>query len=148
MAYVPVAIYDLDGNFLGYSIKNETVDKLHNTNLWRASDQQDLADQLKRLNQAVDIRAFWPDMRDPEVLALIENPDWEPLKLSPVEVVDEENSDFVWIVEPDETQPGQMDVENSTIVHKYVDAPAPADYAARLKKACEVVARQRAGAYV
>jgi hypothetical protein len=150
MSYSAVSIYDLDGNFLGYSIKQTGVDKLLNNNLWseRPEDVEDLKAQLARLNDAVDIRAYWPDVRDPEVQELVNNPDWEPLVLSPVEVMDEENSIQIWEQEPNlETgEPGILDRDASIIVFKNVMAPAPAHVQARIKKACEIVARRRANA--
>lgn len=145
-AYQAVTVYDLDGNFLGYAIKQVGVDKLHNNNLWAEKDTPDLKEQLQRLNQAGDIRQFWPNVRDPEVQALINDENWEPLEKSPVEVTDEDNSVFIWIEEPTDESPGIMDTENSIIATKIVYAPAPAHASARIKKACEVVARRRAGA--
>ena len=146
MAYQAVSIYTLDGQFLGYGLKQDGVDKLHNNNLWtdRPEDVADLKAQLGRLNEAIDIRAYWPNVRDPEVEALLTNPEFEPLKLSAVEVVDEENSLFVWEEEPSDESPGKMDPDASIIAYKFVDAPAPTDVQARVKKACEIVARQRA----
>jgi hypothetical protein len=146
MSYIAVSIYDLDGSFLGYGIKQEGVDKLLNNNLWTESpeDVSDLKAQLSRLNEAVDIRAYWPNVRDPEVQELVNNPNWEPLEYSPVEVVDEENSIQIWEKEPDNEQPGILDHEASVIVYKHVMAPAPAHVQARIKKACETVARRRA----
>lgn len=147
MSYVAVVIYDMDGNFLGYSIKDEAVDKLHNNNLWTESapDMEDLKAQLARLNDSTAVLAHWPDVRDPEVVALLDDPNFEPLALSPVEVVDEEASVFIWIEEPNDENPfGQMDRENSIINHKIEMAPAATDVQKRVKKACEIVARQRA----
>lgn len=148
MAYRAVSVYTLEGEFLGYSIQQEGIEKLLNNNLWSESpeDTEDLKAQLARLNEAVDIRAFWPNIRDPEVQELINNPDWEPLQMSKVEVVDEDNSLFIWLEEPSDESPGIMDTENSIIEYKLVDAPAPTDVQARWKKACEVIARQRAAA--
>jgi hypothetical protein len=147
MSYSAVVVYDLAGAFLGYSIKQDGVDKLLNNNLWSPDDQDDLKLQLKRLNDATDIRNFWPDVRDPEVQALLDDPEFQPLELSPVEVVDEENSVFIWIEEPSEENPfGKMDPDASIIVHKNEMAPSPARVQERVKNACEIVARRRAGA--
>lgn len=145
-SYQAVSVYSLEGEFLGYTIKQVGVDKLLNNNLWAEADVPDLKAQLQRLNEQGDIRQFWPNVRDPEVQALINDDNWEPLEKSPVQVTDEENSVFVWIEEPSDESPGIMDTENSIIVTKTVLAPAPAHVSARIKKACEVVARRRAGA--
>jgi hypothetical protein len=147
MAYEAVSVYDLDGNFLGYSIKNEAADKLHNNNLWAEADVADLQAQLHRLNDQTAVLAYWPDIRDPEVEALLNDENFEPLVLSPVEVVDEDNSIFIWIREPTEDDPfGQMDRDASVLVYKNVMAPAPTDVHRRNKKAQEIVARKRSGA--
>lgn len=147
MSFQTVYVYDADGTFLGLSIYKPGAQKLHTANLWQNTpeDTADLARQLERLNDDVDVRAFWPDVRDPEVQALLDDPEFEKLKLSPVEVVDEDKSVFVWIEEPSDENPyGKADPELSVIVYKNEMAPAPVDVQARVKKACEVVARRRA----
>jgi hypothetical protein len=148
MTYQAVTIYDANATFLGYAIKQDGVDKLHNTNLWTQNDIEDLKKQLHRLNDQTSVLQFWPDVRDPEVKAITDDPNFEPLKLSPVEVIDEENSVYVWIEEPSEENPfGEMDRELSHIAYKHEMAPAPTDVQARIKKACEIVARRRAEAH-
>jgi hypothetical protein len=150
MAFEAVAIYNLDGQFLGYGIRNtdEGVTKLHSANLWRDTEEDkiDLREQLGRLNANVDIRAFWPQVQDPDVQSILSDPTFEPLKLSPVEVVDEDASVFIWHQEPDPMtgDPGIMDRENSIIINKTVQAPAPVEVKQRIMKACEIVARARA----
>lgn len=147
MSFQTVYVYDADGVFLGLSIYKSGAQKLHTANLWQNNpeDTADLARQLERLNDDVDVRAFWPDVRDEDVQALLNDPEFEKLKLSPVEVVDEDKSVFVWIEEPSDENPyGKADPELSVIVYKNEMAPAPVDVQARVKKACEVVARRRA----
>lgn len=148
MSFETVYVYNGDGKFLGVSIYQPGAQKLQTANLWTDSeeDQKDLADQLQRLNANVDIRAYWPDVRDPEVQVLLNDPEWEPLALSPSPVMDEENSVIVWDVEPSDENPyGRMNEELSVIVEKTVMVPSPVEVQARVKKACEVVARERAG---
>jgi hypothetical protein len=150
MAFEPVAVYNLDGVFVGYGIRNadEGVMKLHSTNLWGETqeDKIDLNEQLGRLNANVDIRAFWPQVQDPDVQAILNEPTFEPLKTSPVEVVDEDNSVFIWHEEPNHEAgtPGIMDQDNSIIIYKTVQTPAPTDVKRRIMKASEIVARARA----
>ena len=146
MSFNAVGVYDLDGLFIGYSIKEDGSQKLHTANLWTESDEdiKDLQAQLLRLNEAVDIRAYWPDVRDPEVVELLNDVNFQPLKMSPVEVEDLENSKLVWIEEPTEGSPGRLDMGPSIIAFKTVDAPAPSDVKLRIKNACEIVARKRA----
>lgn len=149
MAFRTVFVYDSEGQFLGYSIKKDGANKLHTANLWAdtPADKADLQDQLSRLVDNVDVRAFWPQVQDPAVQALLADDSFEPLALSPVEVVDEDKSVFVWIEEPNDENPyGKMDEDRSIIVNKIEMAPAPAHVTARVKKACEVVARTRAEA--
>lgn len=150
MKFEAVAIYNLDGQFLGYGIRNtdEGVTKLHSANLWRdtEADKADLREQLGRLNANVDIRAYWPQVQDPDVQSLLNDPTFEPLKLSPIEVVDEDASVFIWHQEPDHQtgDPGIMDQDNSVIIYKTVQAPAPVEVKRRIMKASEIVARARA----
>jgi hypothetical protein len=148
MSFETVFVYNGDGQFLGTSIYQPGSQKLKTANLWTDSeeDQRDLAEQLQRLNANVDIRAYWPDVRDPEVQVLLEDEQWEPLSLSPAQVVDDEKSVIVWDEEPSDDNPfGRMNEELSVIVEKTVMAPSPVEVQARVKKACEVVARERAG---
>lgn len=146
MSYEIVYVYHGDGSFLGATIYQQGAKKLHTANFWPEGEQGDLATQIDTLNNAVDIRAYWPDVRDPEVQALVNDPAWNPLELSPVEVVDEENSQFVWIEEPNDENPyGRMDEDASTIVHKIAMVPSSAAATARIRKACETVASRRAG---
>lgn len=149
MNFQTVFVYDTDGAFLGFSIFKPGAQKLHTANLWEDTpeDKADLKAQLDRLNDDYDVRAYWPDVRDSEVVALLDDPGFEPLKLSPVEVVDEEKSIFVWIEEPSDENPyGKADPDETIIVYKNEMAPAPVDVQARIKKACEIVARDRARA--
>jgi hypothetical protein len=145
--YVPVMIYSYDGDFIGWTIKNDQVEKLQTTNMWTDEQLSEMADQIARLNNKTGILAYWPDTRDPEVQALINDPNWEPVADEPVEVVDEENSVFIWIRRPnlEEGDVGEMDEDASTLVYKYVMAPPPVLVQARWKKAQEIVARKRAG---
>lgn len=148
MSFTALAVYDLEGNFLGWTIGHfeKNVYKLHTTNLWQENEGDDLKDQLLRLNDQVDIKAFWPDVREPEVQALLNDPNWAPVQKVPVEVPDNEKSLFVYLEEPREEDgfPGRIDEENSVIVYTEIMVPSPADNLRRVKQACEIVARERA----
>jgi hypothetical protein len=147
MNFKTVFVYDSESNFLGFSILKEGAQKLHTANLWQDTPEEvkDLKLQLDRLNDDYDVRNYWPDVREPEVQALLNDPTFEPLKLHPVEVVDDEKSVYVWIEEPNDENPyGKADPELSVIVYKNEYAPAPVEVQARVKKACEIVARNRA----
>lgn len=143
-------IYTVEGDepiFLGYTIKNSEAPKLQTTNLWSDAEEAQLDEQIERLNHKVGILAYWPDPRDPEVRQYTDDPNWEPVAPEPVEVVDEENSIFIWNRLPnlDEGDVGQMDEDASTLVYKYVMLPPQVLLQARVKKAQEIVARRRAG---
>jgi hypothetical protein len=147
MAFRAVQVHDLDGKFLGFAIQQEGAQKLHSANFWPEAETEDLRAQLSRLNDQRAVLAFWPDVRDPDVQTFLTNPAWEPLALSPQEVVDEDKSIFVWIEEPNDENPyGKMDEDASVLVMKAIMVPAPTDVQQRVKKACEIVARQRSEA--
>ena len=147
--YAPLALYDLNGNFLAYTIAKTDSDgallKLHTTNIWAQEDSADLTDQLGRLNDQSDILAYWPDVRDPDVQALLDNPTWEPVQLFPLQVQDESICVYLYREPPREEDgfPGLIDEENSIIVMKTVMAPSSAATMNRVKLACETIARQR-----
>jgi hypothetical protein len=157
--YIIVAIYDTDANFLGYTIKDAdpAIVKLQSTNLWLESEIDKLQEQLNRLNQAVDLRLYWPNPKDPEVLAILANPDFMPIEYIEMEMVDDEHSYYVWVQEPEyDPATGEptgrmvdgsvLDEQASVIRYKMGIVPArPSDELYRIKGACELVARQRAG---
>jgi len=144
--YVPVMIYSEDAQFLGWTIKLAGAEKLQTTNVWNDNDYSKMEEQIERLNNKTGIMAHWPHYNDPEVQALLGDPAWEPVADEPVEVVDEENSIFVWRRRPTEEDPlGDRDEPASTLVYKYVMMPPPVLVQARVKKAQETVARKRAG---
>lgn len=148
--YKALALYDLEGNFLAYTIgkEDEYVLKLHTTNMWSQGDSDDLTAQIDRLNDQGDVLAYWPDVRDTEVQALLDNPAWEPVDKIPTEIPDNDKSVFFYSEQPREEDgfPGAVDEDLSVIVYKTVLVPSPADTLRRVKKACEVVARKRANA--
>jgi hypothetical protein len=171
MAYGEVAIYSLAGDFLGYTIKSDAIDpgtgqpvkKLQTTNLYLEGEEDKLKEQLERLNQDVDLRLHWPNPKDPEVMQLLNDPDFIPLEYELREVVDDETSYYVWKLEPEvseETgqyvidpttgqphmiQGTELDEMSSVVRYKQAYVPKrPTDVMWRIKLACEKVARQRA----
>lgn len=155
MAYNAVAVYNMDGSFLGYAIKNDGIPKLQSTNLYAETEQDKLAIQLGRLNENLDLSAVWPDPRDPAVRRLLADPSFVPIEMVEDEVVDDENSYYVYEQEPEYDvatgQPtgrlvnGTLNREASVLIYKKMMVPArPSDVMERTKKACEIVARQRA----
>jgi hypothetical protein len=142
-----VYVYAGDGSFIGSTIKRQDAKKLNTMNLWTEDEDEDLRAQLQRLNDSIAIQAHWPSLNDPEVLDLLNNPAWEPVPLAPVEMVDEDNSTFVWIRRPnmEAGDIGELDEDSSVILLKTVMMPPPALVQARMRKAQEVVARKRMG---
>ena len=138
-------VYDAEGNFRGYTIIKGN--KLASTNIWPEDQQADLQTQVQRLNADVNIKQFWPDTRDPDVQALLNNPDFMPYEKTTEQVVDDENSYLVY----DESQRTEydspvLDMERSVLAYKDVEVPKnPAEVTVRFKRAHEIVARRRAG---
>lgn len=147
MAYQPVMIYDYDGEFVGYSIKNRDYPKLQTMNIWGADEGEALDEQVARLNNKVGILDHWPALEDPEVQALLKDPNWEPVQDVPTEFVDEENSILIWkrVPQPDLGFDGVLDEDASTIFYKTVMITPQVLVQARWKKAQELIARKRSG---
>ena len=87
-------IYDINGNFRGYTILRG--DKLASTNIWPEADLKDLQQQISRLNEDAGIKQFWPNTRDPEVQTLLNDPAFMPYETTTEQVVDEKNSYYCW----------------------------------------------------
>lgn len=164
MPFIPVALYTMEGEHVGYAIKaTEVPSKLQSTNVYLEGEEDKLRQQLADLNENVDIRSHWPDHRDPEVQALINDPSFMPIEYVDAEVVDDENSFYVWKKEHKTDENGnplydiatglpvlvdgtELDEVASVIVKKIARVPKrPSDAMWRIKKAAETVARRRAG---
>lgn len=149
MIYAQVAVYDMEANFVGYAIHKQGLLKLQSGNLWAEEERPALQEQLDRLNGDVKIRRQWPRSDDPEVQALLNDPTWMPLETHVTDVIDDENSYYVW-TEADEngkpTQASELDEQASVIAYKKARVPVrPVDAQVRTKAAHETVARRRAG---
>lgn len=161
MSYEAVVIYK-QGAFLGYGILNE-ADKLDSVNVWYEGEETDLCATIERLNTQDLVTTHWPSPEDPDVLALTDDREWEPVEWRPVKVIDYENSTIVYerMIKLDEAgfpvfdendnfvysdeDTDVIDGGNSEIVYQFANAPDPAMVQARHFKAMEVVARRRAG---
>src|SRR5665213_4322537 len=93
----------MQGTFIGYGIRNpaeradsDGVVKLQSANVYVEGQEAKLNEQLELLNQNADLRAFWPNPKDPEVLALLEDRSFMPIEYEERQVVDDENSHYVW----------------------------------------------------
>lgn len=132
------ALYDLHGDFRGYTIIR--ANKLGSTNIWPEVDIEDIQRQVQRLNEGVNIKQFWPNTRDPEVQALLNDPTFMPFETTTEQVVDDENSHYVY------APGGRIDEEASTLAYKAKTIPVrPEEVTIRFKRAHEIVARRRAG---
>lgn len=161
--YSVVFIYDQTGRALGYGIKKPKVNQLHSINIWEAEEIPTLRMTIDMLNEQAVLSAHYPDADDPEVLELVEDPQWEPLALKEDRVIDMDKSVLLYARKPmvdddgfpvfigdeimlsDEIDYDQPDTENSLIVHKTVVAPDPTEVQQRIYKAMNLVARKRAG---
>lgn len=145
MAYRHVAVFDLDGSFVGYSIIEDGALKLQSAHLYSEEEGEDLAKRIAELNESQAVTSAWPDARDPEVQALVNDPSFEPIEMVKQDVVDEDNSYIVYLKDAEGENTMEIDEDASVVHYKEAMVPArPSDFFARTKKACEVVARRRA----
>lgn len=153
MSYFAVAVYTLEGDFIGYAIKGPL--KLQSTNLYTEREHGQLNARLNELNVDVDLKLYWPNPKDPAVLQILADERFMPLEYVEAEVVDEDRSYYVWemVNEVDEhgnptgqqVQGENLDKTASVINYKLAKVPKnPSDMMLRIKAACEVVARDRA----
>lgn len=92
MYYVICKVLDLSEVELGYVVLKEGTEKLADTNLWTEEQSDELREHVADLNRRIELKNHWPESRDPELLALIDDPDFEPLVYGEIEVVDEEET--------------------------------------------------------
>lgn len=140
--YEQVFIYDSDGNFIGYSIKDPNARKLQTTNIYLGSEEKDLYEQLDRLNNKQQIMSNWPDAKDPDVVALLNDPNFSPIEMIETDVVDDDNSYYVYV--KDGNGEDVIDQQASVLSYKKMMVPArPTDVMQRVKLACEEIAKRR-----
>lgn len=154
-----MAVFDLDGNFFGYVIKDAApnIFKLQSTNIYQELEYPQAEQRIAALNQDIDIRSYWPNPKDPTVLAVLADPNFMPIEYEMKNMVDDENSYYVWVQEPEydhETglptgrtvNGSELDEMASVIRYKMGRVPKrPSDEMYRIKAACELIARERAG---
>lgn len=145
MAYRHVAVFELDGTFIGFAIKEENNKTLQSTHLYpEDGGTADLTKRLAELNDSQAILGAWPDARDPEVQALVNDPSFEPIEMIKQEVVDENESYIVYVKDADGEDTMEINDNASVIRYREAMIPArPSDVFARTKTACEIVARRR-----
>lgn len=137
-----VCIYDVGGKFIGYAIRRVDAPlKLASVNIYMQNEVKELNHTIRRANDEGAMRAHWPSTSDPEVGKELEK---IPVEYEDQEVIDEANSNIVTTWDPIQ----QMDVINyneSDITYKTLSLPVSSGAIQRLDKACETVARRRAG---
>ena len=133
---------------LGFAIKEDGALKLQSTHIYPEEEADKLAERLAELNDDQEVQGSWPDAKDPEVQALVNDPNFEPVEMILDDVVDMEQSYLVPMVNMHgEEIPGVWDDNASVVVMKKAEVPKDSSaYFARTKKACEIVARRRAQA--
>jgi hypothetical protein len=142
--YRHVAVFELDGTFIGYAVKEANNRTLQSTHLYGEEEGEDLAKRIAELNESQTVLAAWPDARDPDVQRLVNDPTFEPIEMANEEVVDEENSYIVYLKDADGEDTFEIDQNASVLKYKVIEVPVrPSDVMARTKKACEFVARER-----
>lgn len=143
--YRNVAVFTLEGELLGFAIKEDGAEKLQSTQLYPEADAESLSKRLIELNDDQGLQAVWPDAKDPAVQALVNDPEFEPIEMVWEDVVDVENSYLVPMKNMHgEELPGVWDDNASVVKMKSAEVPKdPSAYFARTKKACEIVARER-----
>ena len=148
MRYTAALLYNPEGDFLGYVIKKDGVDKLQSTNLYREEESEALRTRLDALNQETEVKRFWPRQDDPAVQALLTDPTWEPVEMRLGKTTDEDNSFYVWKRDIHTGElTGELDHDASVIAYRDEMVPVrPSDVGLRIHKAMETVATQRAQA--
>lgn len=121
MSYVIAKILTLDDEELGYVVAKEGTAKLEDSNIWL--EGEGVEEHVAKLNDLILLKQHWPDARDPEVVALTNDPAFEPLVFAEQELYDEASGETAHI----------NALEN------------PAQPMERYNKACEIIARRRAG---
>lgn len=102
MKYEAVYLYNNRAEFIGAAIKKVDADLLQSVNIWHDTEEEfeDFRKTLASLNDEDTLRKFWPDATDPEVIELVDDPEWEPLELREDQVPDWSRSTVVMVKEP------------------------------------------------
>ena len=147
--YVIVEIRDLDGSNIGFAVHKEGTLKLEDTNIWTTEESDQLAEHVGALNNRVELQAHWPNAQDPDVLELIEDPNFEALEYEDQDGVDQGRlydlvqEGEIRITEEDGEQ--IVDPRDSHLIPTISERVLkdPAQPMNRYRKASEIVARRR-----
>ncbi len=112
MEFELVAVATQDGLVIGYAIKKVGLPKLESVNLYTPEEIGEAREFMRDLNDRAALREFWPMPNDPEVQALISNPEFDPIEYDEVDVIDMENSKLVYDMKPG---PPQLDPHTGVV---------------------------------
>lgn len=158
-----------EDRLIGYVAQKEGVLKLEGT--WIYEDYDELAAYVDQLNEQERLAAYRPLATDPEVQALVSDPNWSPVEYEDVEVFDRDSSEIFYISIPRSeytkygitsaiegaakgicTQEGYalgpdgkpvINYQDSKVVTKIEKQPKRVSGLGRIGAAIEVVARKR-----
>lgn len=138
MNYEAVLVYNDEGEFLGFAIKEDSARKLQSTILYLESEHPELRERIEQLNLRGRLQAAWPTPADADVQALLQDEEFHPIEYHQVQVIDEGNSYYAW------REDGTIDEDASVIRYTLEEEPVrPSDAMMRVQKACEEIARRR-----
>lgn len=140
-------VRNLNDDLVGYAIIKHVANgkiKFEGQFVYTKDELEDAVETVNTRNESYAIRTCWPDPQDPEVVALLADPTFDSGGVTyDSRVIDEDASDLVY--EYDEDNNPLIDFTNSHVVYKTIDQEYPSSTAERVHKACEAIARKRAG---
>lgn len=139
MPFEVLYLYTGEGECVGATIHKVGSIKT-TTHIWTEEEYEELEVQIASLRENEALSAVWPTPQDDEVVALLNDPAFEPVETTTTEVIDEEASDLVYSF----TEHGEeIDFDRSDIYYTTREVVNPSSHYARIEKACGVVARKR-----
>lgn len=83
--YEVLKVTDIVGNGRGYVVRKIDSERLDSINIW--TDLEEVRDYVTDANNRAMLTQFWPDPADPDVTALVNDPDFAPLEFKEEEVI-------------------------------------------------------------
>lgn len=144
MTFIPLALADSDNHRQGFVIYRAGASKLHETSIYTADE---VKARVAELNRDEALREVWPDANDPEVLALVNDPDFEPLEWIEEDVV-ADMDELVRLVDSGEVKldpETQQVIEGGEKIRTEKDRVLkdPSQPMQRIRKATETIAERR-----
>lgn len=145
-----LTVHNFDGDHQGYVVRKIGTEKLEDTNLW--SELGEVREHVTDANNLALLRQYWPNPNEPEVVALIEDPDFFPLEYEEVEDI----ADYEELGEQVQRNEVRLVLDEDTGAHsihpndkhkvrtiKKQELKDPSQPMQRFHKACEAVAQDR-----